>query len=253
VTALLKHPIRVTARLLWFAAELVLIALNFALRCWFRPQQTVLGAKTRWLQQSSRRTLRILSVHIKTSGPVPTNGLLISNHLSYLDILVLSTICAPVFVSKYEVKFWPVFGWFASMAGTVFVRRDRRTHVSEIADKMKSVLNQKTPLVLFPEGTSSNGQTVLPFKTSLLEPAASQAHPLSVSLIEYQLDDGDVGEEVCYWRDMTLMPHLINLLSKRAVRTHVHFKQIHEHSSDRKELARQLHAELLKLKEPVLV
>jgi lyso-ornithine lipid O-acyltransferase len=253
VTALLKHPLRVTARLLWFCGELVLVALNYVLRCGFRLDAAALAARISWLQHSSRRVLRILRVQIRVAGPVPANGLLVSNHLSYLDILVISSLTPAVFVAKREVKYWPVFGWFSIMAGTLFVDRKRRTHVGQMTDEIQTVLNQNVLLVLFPEGTSSNGQTVLPFKTSLLEPATRQTHPLFVGLIQYELEDGDVGEEVCYWKDMTLVPHLINLLSKRTVRASLRFVQVRDGSKDRKELARQLHSEVLKLKEAVTV
>ena len=104
-------------------------------------------------------------------------------------------------------------------------------------------------MILFPEGTSSNGETVLPFKTSLLEPATRQTHALFAGLIQYEIEDGDVGEEVCYWKDMTLVPHLINLFSKRTLHASVRFTQLRAGSTDRKELAKQLHSEILRLKE----
>ena len=66
-------------------------------------------------------------------------------------------------------------------------------------------------------------------------------------MIQYELEDGDVGEEVCYWKDMTLFPHLINLLSKRALRASIRFTQLRQGSTNRKELARQLHSEVLRL------
>src|SRR5262249_55643775 len=110
-------------------------------------------------------------------------------------------------------------------------------------------LDQGALVVLFPEGTSSDGKTVLPFKSSLLEPATRQTHSLFAGVIQYQIDDGDVGEEVCYWKDMTLIPHLINLLSKKTIRASVRFNPLREGSTDRKELARQLHTEILRLKE----
>jgi 1-acyl-sn-glycerol-3-phosphate acyltransferase len=104
-------------------------------------------------------------------------------------------------------------------------------------------------VVLFPEGTSSGGATVLPFKSALLEPAARNVHALTVGLIAYGLSSGDVSEEVCYWKDMTLVPHLINLLSKRAIRASVRFTRLQQGSTNRKELARQLHSEVLRLRE----
>lgn len=108
-------------------------------------------------------------------------------------------------------------------------------------------------VVLFPEGTSSDGETVLPFKSSLLEPAARQTHPLAAGCLRYEFGDGDVIEEVCYWKDMTLVPHLINLCSKRAVQSSVQFNCLREGSADRKQLARQLHAEVLRIKHAVAI
>jgi 1-acyl-sn-glycerol-3-phosphate acyltransferase len=103
-------------------------------------------------------------------------------------------------------------------------------------------------VILFPEGTSSGGETVLSFKSSLLEPTARNAHVLTAGSISYELDDGDVSEEVCYWKDMTLVPHLINLLSKRRVHAELHFAQTPQQTTNRKILARQLHSQVLHLK-----
>lgn len=245
--ALFRHPFRVVGRLLWMNAEFLLITVVFALRCGFR--RSTIMERASWLQYATRRFLRIFAATVHTSGPVPSNGLLVCNHLSYVDILVLASLTPAVFVAKREVKSWPVFGWFAKLAGTLFVDRERRTRVGQTAAEIQSALDQGALVILFPEGTSSNGETVLPFKTSLLEPATRQTHALFAGLIQYQIDDGDVGEEVCYWKDMTLVPHLINLFSKRTINASVRFKQLREGSTDRKELAKQLHSEILRLKE----
>jgi 1-acyl-sn-glycerol-3-phosphate acyltransferase len=168
--------------------------------------------------------------------------------LSYLDILVLSAITPSVFVAKVEVKHWPVFGWFARLAGTLFADRQQRVQVGPLAKALEAVLDQRTLAVLFPEGTSSDGRNVLPFKSALLGPVATSPRPVSASAIHYALYDGGVGDEVCYWKDMTLLPHLINLLSKQGVAASVVFSQIDPGGSDRKVLARRLHAEVLSLK-----
>ena len=90
---------------------------------------------------------------------------------------------------------------------------------------------------------------MLPFKSALLEPATRQNLPVWAGFICYSLFDGSVAEEVCYWRDMTLVPHLINLLGKRGLSARVSFAQIRGGGGDRKELARQLRAEVMRLKE----
>lgn len=242
------HPLRVGIRLLWLGAELWLAALSYVRRCAFCPADALPAARARWLHQASRRVLRIFGAHTQTEGAVPASGLLVCNHLSYLDILVLASLSPCVFVAKSEVKRWPVFGWFARLAGTVFVHREKRTHAAQAAGEIEAALRTGVLVVLFPEGTSSGGETVLPFKSSLLEPATTPDHGLAAGCLAYELADGDVSEEVCYWKDMTLVPHLINLFSKRAVRVPVRFTQLRPGNANRKELARQLHSEVLRLK-----
>jgi len=201
-----------------------------------------------WLQRSSRRVLRLLELDIESNGPSPREGLLVSNHLSYLDILVLITLTPAVFVSKSEVKHWPVFGWFARMAGTIFLHRGRRTDVVRISEEIGSVLRDGYLVVLFPEGTSSNGLQVLPFRSSLLEPIYQQRRPLSVACISYAVADGSAENDVCYWGEMTFFPHLVRLMSMGKIRARVRFSKIEQLADNRKELARQLHAEVVRLK-----
>jgi len=243
----LKHPLRVTGRLSWLGAELLMSAFSYAINWAFRPQDSLPEARAMWLQNSSRRLLRVFGIETQFTGDIPSSGLLVCNHLSYLDILVLSALAPCVFVAKREVKHWPVFGWFAKLAGTVFVHREHRSQAVQTVDEIEAALQTGAVVVLFPEGTSSSGETVLPFKSSLLEPAARQTHPLTAGLLQYELGDGDVSEEVCYWKDMTLVPHLINLCSKRGVQASVHFNHLREGNADRKQLARQLHAEVLRM------
>ncbi len=249
----LKHPLRVTGRLVWLGGELFLAALNYAIYCTTCQRDSLPSARAVWLQNTSRRLLRVFRIETQFTGDIPSSGLLVCNHLSYLDILVLSALAPCVFVAKREVKHWPVLGWFAKKAGTVFVHRQLRAQATQTVDKIEAALQTGALVVLFPEGTSSGGESILPFKSSLLEPAARQTHPLAAGFLRYELNDGDVSEEVCYWKDMTLVPHLINLCSKRAVQASVHFSHLREGNADRKQLARQLHTEVLRMKHAVAI
>ena len=210
------------------------------------PQLT----RSRWLQWCSRRTLRVFSVCFESHGPLPQAGLLVCNHLTYLDILVLVALTPAVFVSKAEVQNWPVFGWFAKRSGTLFVDRSRRSDVTRMNAEIDRTLAGGNVLVLFPEGTSWNGREILPFKSSLLEPIVGSKQPLSVGRITYALDDGTVEQDVCYWGEMTFLPHFLNLMTKRHIRARVTFAPIPQPAADRKELARQLYAEVVRLGEP---
>ena len=244
-----RHPFRVTLRALWFAGELALAGVDFIINVIFAPKVPLQRARALWLQQTSRRILRVLQVDIRTNGPIPLKGLIVSNHLSYVDILVLSTVTPTVFIAKSDVKRWPVFGWYAAMGGSLFVERTKRSDVARLNRDVAHMLNSGSLITLFPEGTSSDGLQVLPFKSSLLEPAARVDHPLSAACIGYTLPDGDVSRDVCYWGDMTLLPHLLNLFSKPRLSATVSFTRLPPTQNDRKELARELHSHVVRLKE----
>jgi 1-acyl-sn-glycerol-3-phosphate acyltransferase len=168
--------------------------------------------------------------------------------LSYLDILVIAAITPVVFVSKSEVRGWPVIGWLASLGGNVFIERARRTHVGPVNREIAATLADGVLVTVFPEGTSTNGDEVLPFRSPLLEPATAGAQPIATAYIRYELDGGDARNEVCYWGDHTFFPHAVNLLGKRRVRATVRFGTFQRTTDDRKELAVQLRAAVLKLK-----
>jgi len=247
--AFARHPLGITGRVIWLVGEFALAALGHVVSVAFCRSDSLQSARGRWLQHACQRFLRVFNVCLRTTGPIPTRGLLVCNHLSYLDILVIGAIRPAAFVAKREVERWPVLGWFARLAGTVFVHREKRSDVTRATAEIKEALETGALVVLFPEGTSSDGDTVLPFKSALLEPATRQDHAVSACFIHYAISDGSVADEVCYWRDMTLVPHLMNLLGKRGISAHVSFTPIQGDYGDRKELARQLHAEVIRLKE----
>jgi 1-acyl-sn-glycerol-3-phosphate acyltransferase len=196
----------------------------------------------------SRRLLRIMGVQVRVAGTVPAAGLVVSNHLGYLDILVFAAMAPTVFVAKSEVRSWPVFGWFARRSGTIFVERGRAASVARAAREIDAALADGRRVVLFPEGTSSGGETVLPFKSSLLEPARRSA--VIAAAVAYALPpgEGDTAEEVCYWKDMALPPHLLRLLGKRRIIAAAVLSAPCAAPTDRKQLARQLHLMVLDLK-----
>ena len=164
-----------------------------------------------------------------------------------MDILVLVSLAPAMFVAKREVKSWPVMGMLARLGGTLFIDRQRRTHVGEINDDIQAALDDGALVIVFPEGTSSDGRGVLPFKSSLLEPATQQKHPLTVGRVRYTLPNGGDDEAVAYWGDAVFLTHLLNLLSREKVRATVSFAPVTGHVSDRKKLAQQLHAAVMAL------
>jgi 1-acyl-sn-glycerol-3-phosphate acyltransferase len=241
---LIKHPLRVSGRLVWLCAELTIAGAGFMFLALFRRCHQ---ARSRWLQRCCKRLLPVFGIACAVTGTAPTSGLLVSNHLSYLDIVVFGALGPAVFIAKREVKSWPVFGWLAILAGTVFVDRRRRSAVRRSNEKITGALEAKQLVVLFPEGTSTDGSTVLPFKSSLLAPVLATNMPITTACMKYTMADGDVAEEVCYWKDMTLVPHLINLLSKKLVRSFVCFDSQPTTATNRKVLAVDLHLSVLRI------
>jgi len=241
--------IRAAGRVCWFLWEVVVIIVNYFLTAARAPKDKQRLERAAWLSRSSRRHLKIFGYSGNVSGTVPKHGILFTNHLSYLDILAICSVTPAVFVSKSDVRSWPLFGWFAAIAGTVFVDRQRRTHVGEVNQEIEAALAAGALVVIFPEGTSTNSETILPFRTSLLEPAARGNHEISVGWLHYELEDGDARNEVCYWGDHSFFPHLLNMLGKRKIHATLRFAKFERTTDDRKELAKQLHAAVSELKQ----
>jgi 1-acyl-sn-glycerol-3-phosphate acyltransferase len=193
-----------------------------------------------WLHNWCRFACRVLGVNVKVRGIIPTSGLLVCNHLSYLDIIVISSLRPCVFVAKRDVKTWPLFGWLANAAGTIFADRTRKLASRPAVDHVRQAIENGVLVVLFPEGTSSDGASVLPFKSALLEPAVESHCHIAAAAISYSLTYGSVADEVCYWRDMTLVPHLLNLFTKRSIDAKLAISCYTASRTDRKELARNL-------------
>jgi 1-acyl-sn-glycerol-3-phosphate acyltransferase len=207
-----------------------------------------LHARAAWLNAWCRFACRVLGIRLTTQGSMPSSGLLVSNHLSYLDIVVLSSLRPCVFVAKRDVASWPLFGWLARAAGAIFVDRERRLSSNKGVDLIRTAIAGGSVVVLFPEGTSSDGSTVLPFKSALLESAVQLRCPVAAASGEYAIDHGSVADDVCYWRDMTLIPHLLNLLFKREIRANYSFSPAKVRAGNRKEIACELRDEIVSMR-----
>ncbi len=236
--------LRAALRLAGFLAVAVAALADFILRRCGRG----VSARAAWQQTWARRFLQVLNVEVELRGALPESGVLVANHLSYLDIAALALACPMAFVAKAEVRHWPLLGWLARCGGALFVDRERRSDIARLAPHFAPVVHSGVVLAIFPEGTSTGGDRVLPFHSSLLAPAAEHGWPVTPGWIGYELEDGSVADEVCYWRDMTFATHFLNLLTKRRIRGVVAFGEPLR-NTDRKELARDLHAAVCFLRE----
>jgi 1-acyl-sn-glycerol-3-phosphate acyltransferase len=147
---------------------------------------------------------------------------IIANHVSYVDGIVLGSIFPIVFVSKREVKKWPVVGQWNVLCGTIFINRQRKNEVGALVREMTRKLRQEANILLFPEGTSTNGEKMLAFQTvPLAAPLRSRSIIVPVTLAYKTIDEQPVtaaNRDSIYWYgDMEFVTHFWNLLSRRSV------------------------------------
>jgi lyso-ornithine lipid O-acyltransferase len=189
-------------------------------------------------------------MNISACGSLPATGLIVSNHLSYLDILFYASLMPCIFVSKSEVLSWPLFGILARCGGTIFVERDRMHSVDEPARRIADALTTGVPVVLFPEGTSSDGTTVLPFRATLFQSAIITRSPILPAAISYLLADG-VEADLCYYGEITFLPHLFGALARERVEAKISFEGEARIYSDRKIAASSAWQDVVSLREAV--
>ena len=197
-----------------------------------------------------RQVARLLGIHIQVSGPRPQNGpaFVVSNHVSWLDIIVLSAVAPVSFVAKQEVSRWPFFGALARLQRTVFVDRDRRHNTGRERDTISERLKEGGMIVLFPEGTSGDGRSVLPFRSSYFGAVHDPDIPVIPVTLAYTqcwglpLTHRDLPRYAWYG-DMDLPPHLWNAVAHGPLTVEVVFHPFEtlSHAKARKALA--AHAE----------
>lgn len=214
-----------------------------------------LGARKRIPVFYHRCVCRLMGVRVSMSGAPAIGGVLLAaNHTGWLDIIVLSSILPVSFIAKTEVASWPFFGLLASLQEAIFIRRGARAKVAEDRDRMRRRLLAGDALVIFPEGTSSDGNRVLPFKTALFgaaelplgeDGAHRMRHPpvQPVSLAYVGLHGMPMGREnrpfFAWYGDMELVPHLLEAFARGPIDVAVEFHPplTIDEAGGRKELA----------------
>lgn len=200
-----------------------------------------------------RLVCHILSVHVREIGRCASARplLIVSNHVSWLDISVITSTGPLSFIAKREVANWPVFGLLAKLQRSIFVDRERRLKSADTNREIASRLRDGDAIVLFAEGTSGDGKNVLPFRSALigsaaqalsLSPEASQVYlqPLSVAYV------GPGGEIAPWHGDMDLLPHLARVLRTSKIEVVLSWGAAvaYDAQTDRKAIARMLENEV---------
>jgi 1-acyl-sn-glycerol-3-phosphate acyltransferase len=201
--------------------------------------------------------LNIRIAVVGNDGSVKRGGfVIISNHVSYVDGIVLGSIFPIVFVSKNEVKSWPIIGQWSRLCGTIFINRQRKEKVPCMVEEMTRKLKQKANILLFPEGTSTNGERILPFQTApLAAPLRSRSVIVPVTLAYKNIEEKPVtvaNRDLIYWYgDMDFLPHFWRLMSLRSIeavvtiRPSIECVHYQNNSSGRKKLAEDCYNSVL--------
>ncbi|QKM65218.1 1-acyl-sn-glycerol-3-phosphate acyltransferase [Polynucleobacter tropicus] len=176
------------------------------------------GAKNEYIQSWSSVLLSIFGVRLSVHNQdiLPSSPfLLAANHVSWMDIHAISAFKAIRFVAKSEVANWPIFGWMARQIGTVFIRRDSSRHGKHVAEELSKVLQHES-ICIFPEGTSTSGASVLPFKPNLFESAVLSKVPVFSLAIFYESAITNQRTDIpAFVGDMSLLESIANILKHR--------------------------------------
>jgi 1-acyl-sn-glycerol-3-phosphate acyltransferase len=201
-----------------------------------------------WRGVWAGRVLRSLGIVIVVEGTPPVSGLVVANHMSYVDVLTLGSVLPAIFVSKAEVRGWPLVGPLITRGGTLFLERGRARAAAEINRAVGQTLAEDVPVVIFPEGTTTAGDRVLPFHSALFESAVRQGAEVWPASVSYSFSSGESAARiVAYIDDDTLMPHLCRLAGKRNLVAHVRFAAVPVIAADRAAAAQAARTEVLSL------
>lgn len=218
----------------WFAGHVVLTGSDARRRAWRR----------RLVRVWARAVGRIAGMRLDVRGTPPQPPfLLVSNHLGYFDIVALSSAVDCTYVARGDLARWPVIGAMCRAADIIFTDRSRRRDIVPTSEQIAKALASGDGVVLFAEGTSTDGSAVAPFKPSLLEPAVTEGRPVHYASLGYRTEPGEAPARtaVCWWGDMAFPGHLWGLLGLRGFDATVAFGGEPIGEPDRKLLAVRLH------------
>ena len=253
-------------RLLKLVAFLSLWVFFFGLVALVHLWISVLGMPNRWKIISRinrtytlllRSILNIKVTIVGNEGQLERGGyVIIANHVGYIDGIVLGSIFPIVFVSKKEVRSWPIVGQWNILCGTVFIDRQHKKQVGLLVQEMSRKLKHEANILLFPEGTSTNGERMLPFQTvPLAAPLRSRSVIMPATLVYKSLDDVPVNtanRDLIYWYgNMDFVSHFWKLLALRSIEVLVTIQpkvecfRYSDNSAGRKKLAEDCYNRVL--------
>jgi lyso-ornithine lipid O-acyltransferase len=178
--------------------------------------------RAQWNHSSAKLVLACLGIRLNVTGTPSARGLLVSNHLSYLEVLVFGAALPCYLVSKAEISRWPFFGTLARAGGTLFIDRASRASAIRVSEEIAERLKGTVPVLFFPEGTSTDGE-LLRFRSRLFTPAVDAGVPVTAAAVRYIPEDGSPERELCWSGDAAFLPHVWKVLGGPNFSAEIHF------------------------------
>ncbi len=237
----LRRPLRIGLLLLHVLWGMVLAGGVFP---WLGPAR-----RDRIIMAWARRTLNILGVRVQVAAApsLPGGALLVCNHVSWLDIYLIYAAQRVHFVSKAEVRTWPVAGWLAHKTGTLFLERGRRADTARVNNDMRTLMQSGAWVAVFPEGTTSDGRGLLRFLPSLLQPAVELKCPVVPAALRYRTLDNQYSATPAYIEQISLWQSLKQIVSEPGLIAELRFGDPILPDGHRRELAAQAEAATARL------
>jgi 1-acyl-sn-glycerol-3-phosphate acyltransferase len=202
------------------------------------PEPARQRIKARW----SRQMLRALGVRLVPHGTPPIGGLLVSNHVSWLDILAINALAPANLVSKDDVRHWPVIGWLSAQAGTLFIERGSRLAAQRTREHLVGELRGGGRVGVFPEGTTSCGDHVLPFHGALFQSAIDAGAPVAPVMLRYTDASGQPTMVAAYVGEISFWESVRTIVASDGLTVRVMFlSALDSTASDRRHLAHHSH------------
>lgn len=202
--------------------------------------------RARRKQAWSAILLGILGVRVDACiAPMTSGCLIVANHISWLDIFVINALLPSAFVSKADVRNWPIIGWLAATNDTVFLRRGSRGHAHMVNEEIGEKLRAGTPVAVFPEGTTTDGQRLLSFHAALIQPALLAGCPVVPLALSYWESDGSRSLAPRYDGDISFTQCLSNIAARPCL--HVRLRSLPAlgvAGEDRRSVAKEAHARI---------
>jgi 1-acyl-sn-glycerol-3-phosphate acyltransferase len=229
---------------IWTAMRLVLLVIALLIGLILHGAWRLVRVPSPWPRRFLGIVARIVGARVRVVGqPLRRDVVVLSNHLSWIDILLLAGANGTAFVAKSELRAVPLIGWLCTLNHTIFVARGDRMNVAAQVTQLRDALSQPWPVTIFPEGTTGDGVTLLPFKAALL--GALDPAPAGLMVQPVRIDYGAATAELAWVGDEPGIDHARRVLARAGRFTAtLHFLEPFAPSDDRKAIAAEARARI---------